>query len=145
MKHRHLDDGADNLIDLARSAGDSVEEEAGAGAREDCEQHLLRLDRALLYSSAETDEDWVFLPGGLDGQEDFRVAGVEQVQSRRRAERVWARALAMARETSAFAAAGVEAHVRWLGFCRRGEVLARMQALSARLEALDAQLAPAVA
>jgi hypothetical protein len=131
----HFDDAADD--EDHGGDGDDVGEESLIDERDGCEQQLLRLDRALLYSSAEQDEDWVFLPGGLDGERDFRVAGVEQVQARRRAERVWGRALRMAEEASPYAAASVEARIRWQGFCRRGEVRARMRELSARLAAFD--------
>ncbi|HOX43949.1 MAG TPA: hypothetical protein PK668_10125 [Myxococcota bacterium] len=123
--------------DLEDDAEDGAEDTPQIDERDGCEQQLLRLDRALLYSSAEGDDDWVYLPGGLDGEQDFRVAGVEQVQARRRAERVWGRALRMAEEVSPYAAASVEARIRWQGFCRRGEVRARMRELSARLETFD--------
>jgi hypothetical protein len=112
---------------------------------EACEFQLLRLERALMYSSAERPGELVYLPGGLEGQDDLCVAGAEQVRLQRRAERIWTRVLALARETSDFAAVAVEAHARLLGFLPRATLVARMEALSERLREFDGQPPAAVA
>ncbi|MBN2498008.1 MAG: hypothetical protein JXR96_25675 [Deltaproteobacteria bacterium] len=111
-----------------------------------CERELLgeitlRLERALIYSSARRADDWVYVPGGLEAPGEPTWTSMEEVEALHARERAVRQAVAKAAEVSDAAAEEVGRHKRAEGFFRLSEVRAAIARWAHEIDSIDRALA----